>query len=198
LKLLGGISIEGNIESKFPKVHIYATNSYGLKNHVKRYDFVMIQQEDGKQPGQVLALIELSDYQKESILYFAIVRYLKPSRHQPIASIECPFVIHDWEYHPHSKYGRRRQTVIVQMINVESIISPAFITPVFKKDSPSIDVNNPLESDLFWNMDVQFTDRAEWDDITIPSVSSSNLFDNLKVTLDVLNINNNYDDDNRY
>ena len=69
-----------------------------------------------------------------------------------------------------------------------------FISPVFKKDSPSIDVNNPFETDLFWQVDVQFTDRAGWNDINIPSVDSNNLFDSLEVQKDVLNINNNYDD----
>ena len=43
-------------------------------------------------------------------------------------------------------------------------------------------------------MDVQFTDKAGWDDINLPSVDSNNLFDSLKVQKYVLNINNNYDD----
>ena len=45
-------------------------------------------------------------------------------------------------------------------------------------------------------MDVQFTDRAGWDDINIPSLDSNNLFDNVEVTLDVLNISNDCDDNN--
>jgi len=33
-------------------------------------------------------------------------------------------------------------------------------------------------------VDVQFTDRAGWDDINIPSMDSNNLFDSLEVQKD--------------
>ncbi len=106
----------------------------------------------------------LLNHNNEAITYYAVVRYLKPSKNQPHPNIECPFTMYDWEYN-HIGRGHTRPTVLIQMINVESIASVAFITPVMSTKRNSPDYNNPLQSDLFWYMDRKFCDRAGWDEI---------------------------------
>ena len=118
-----------------------------------------------------------------------MVRYLKPSKRKPIASLECPFQLYDWEYHP-IRRGHPQPTVFIEMINVNSIVSQAFIIPYFSIHRSLPDYNKPRQDDTFWYMDIKFCDRAGWNDINVPGNDS--LYDNLEVDLNI----NDYDIDN--
>jgi hypothetical protein len=154
--LTGGISIEGNVESKIGKVLLYATNEF--KKNVLRYDFAMIQISDGLQPAQMLAF--LSRESDNIIQYFAIIRYLRPSFEQPSSIYNCPFTQYEWEY-----MNSASTKPIVDIIEVSTIAGPAFMTPVFQSNKRFPICSKPNRSDKFWYLHRNFFDRAGWEDI---------------------------------
>jgi hypothetical protein len=155
--LLPGISIEGNAESRVGKLYLYATNKF--KSNQMRYDFVQIQNTDGLQPAQVIVfLMRKVDDRNE---FFAIVRFLRISheKYQPNPMYNCPFTILEWEY-----TDNRTLTPFYDMVKIESISGPAFITPVFSSDINLPNCSKPSRSDKFWFIDRIYFDRAGWED----------------------------------
>ena len=53
------------------------------------------------------------------------------------------------------------------MIDVATIVSPAFVHPVFCEHSPLPTCRYPDWKDRFWYMERRYTDCAGWDDVTI-------------------------------
>jgi hypothetical protein len=179
LVLVTGISIEGNVESKIGKIHLYATNQF--KKNILRYDFAMIQISDGLQPAQILAfLLRECD---NIIQNFAIIRYLRPSFEQPSAIYNCPFTQYEWEY-----MNSASIKPIVDIIEVSTIAGPAFMTPVFQSNKRSPTCSKPNRSDKFWYLHRNFFDRAGWEDIhTINEDSRFNIND-LEIILPECNV----------
>jgi hypothetical protein len=63
LRILHGLTIEGNKESKLGKICLYATNNF--RNRRCKYDHVIIQLDQGvTQPAQLMVLLQLSNASK--------------------------------------------------------------------------------------------------------------------------------------
>jgi hypothetical protein len=159
LTVLQSISIEGNKNSRLGKVLIYATHKF--RNKRPRHDFVIVQHEDWEQPAQVLLLFQMNSFDNQHSQLFAYVRYLIPvdHRHETPAAYQCPFT----QYH--LEFGPRRRGFSEEVIDVETIMGPAFITPTYQRDHSLPSPNNPLRRDLWWYVDRKFCDRAGWDNI---------------------------------
>jgi hypothetical protein len=159
LTVLQSISIEGNKNSRLGKVMIYATNKF--RNKRPRHDFVIVQHEDWDQPAQVLLLFQMNSFDNEHSQLFAYVRYLLPvdRRQETPAIYQCPFPRYQLEF------GPRRRGYSEAVIDVETIMGPAFITPTFQKGNSLPSPNNPQRRDLWWYIDRKFCDRAGWDNI---------------------------------
>jgi hypothetical protein len=171
ISLLRGLTIEGNVESKLGKVHLYATNKFMDR---KRYDFVVVQCEHHVQPAQLLVIFQY-DRPARSPRFYAVVRYLRTSaqKEQPPASHQSPFQMYEWEQKPSaltSSNKRRRSKVkefMYGIIDCKQIVTPAFVQSVFCKKKPLPICANPKWTDRFWYMERRYSDRGGWDDITI-------------------------------
>jgi hypothetical protein len=163
LTCVQAISIEGNTESRLGKIILYATHKF--RHRRPRYDKVLVQlQENEFQPAQLMAMFMMTNHDESHINYFAMVRYFvevdnKEAIHR---QYECPFPIYMWELGPY--IGRRRLTV-TQLINIDTVIGPAFMPPVISKTLPSPRSQHPRPTDRFWYVDRKYCDRAGWDDI---------------------------------
>jgi hypothetical protein len=72
--------------------------------------------------------------------------------------------------------GRRRRRIpLVDLINVDTIMSPAFVLPVYSCNRASPVASSPLFTDRFWHLDHKFCDRAGWDDIYLNEFNRSSL-----------------------
>ena len=168
LLLVQGISIHGNEESKLGKIHLYATHSFHGKS--SRYDYVVIQLDQGAvQPAQLLLLFEMTNSRTQEITYYAHVRYLQLVTRitdVPSKSYLCPFQMYEWEYQYSGGRGNRgRKKYVTQVVDIGTIIGPAFITAVKDKSKTDPTFSTPKWTDRFWLIDRKFCDRSGWDDI---------------------------------
>ena len=74
--------------------------------------------------------------------------------------------MYEWEY----KYGGGRgnrgiKKYVTQVVDIGTIIGPAFITSVKDKSKADPTFSTPKWSDRFWFIDRKFCDRSGWDDI---------------------------------
>jgi len=163
--MVQAISIEANRDSRAGKNVFYATHKFHNKR--PRHDFVMVNMEDESQPAQVLCFLKMTNFDNSICEFYAIVRYLKlcPRQHQPNLCLNCPFTIYEWEVAAHIGRGRRRTLdPVIQMIDVSTILTPAYITPVHETTLLYPTCRNWKTTDKFWYMPTTFTDRAGWDD----------------------------------
>ena len=91
------------------------------------------------------------------------------------------------------------------IINIETISGPAFITPVFSSDNTLPNSSKPVRRDKFWYADRAFFDRAGWED----TIQTFNLEENIELgeyeiilpnndvngNVDLYDINDNYSSD---
>ena len=174
LRVVQAVSIEGNEESRLGKVIIYATHKF--QNTRPRHDFVIVQQAEGEnQPAQLCVLLELSNADQTEVQYFAYVRYLLQveAREETPARYQCPFPVFRWElgaYEQGRGRNRRTRSTVTQLIDVSSIVSPAFMTPVYHLNRNTPVSSKPEQTDRFWYICRQYCDRAGWDDVNMVDV----------------------------
>jgi len=173
LTVLQGISIEGNEETKLGKVLLYATHNF--QKCRARHDFILVQLGLGEeQPAQLLLLLQLSTHDNEHIQFFAIVRYLVEVGHreETAPQYHCPFPVFKLEEEPPVRGARQRGRIYAtQLIDVKTIIGPAFMTPVFQLRNALLPApNRPHQDDRFWYINRKFCDRAGWDDVNIVDI----------------------------
>jgi hypothetical protein len=71
--------------------------------------------------------------------------------------------MYEWET---SRDRRGRYTYCNQLIDVATIIGPAFIQHVFSKNSSLSKCGHPDKKDRFWYMEHRYADRTGWEDIS--------------------------------
>ena len=172
---LKGITLHGNEESRLNKNFIYATNSFRKKRSL-RYDYIMVNCEDGPQPAKLLALFKIEDNVLNSEHFYAYVRYLSFVDDvggdnligNDIAGT-CPFKILKWEAIETVPGRAIRRQFNMEFIEVETIIGPAFIQPMFSQYNNNREqiyqASHPLWTDKFWYLDRRYCDRQEWEDM---------------------------------
>ena len=111
-------------------------------------------------------MFKLANNTNTKFKYIALVRYMAEVKEssRPPAIIQYPFTLYTWETTSVLREGRRINVPVTGIIDISTIISPAFIVPAFAgsmQPSPS----NPKLTDKFWYMDRKFCDRAGWDNI---------------------------------
>lgn len=167
LELIQGISVEGNADSGVGKVFMYATHDFYRRGR-PRYDFVLVQIEDGHQPAQLCALLKLTKRNNEQSKYFALVRYMHEvhDRKKPSAAMHCPFQVLQWEMEASGVIagGRPVFSPLVCCVEMTTIVGPAFITQRYS----TLPLNETrLSFQRFWMIDRKFCDRAGWENVNI-------------------------------
>ena len=199
LKIIQGISIEGNEDTKLGKIMLYATNTFKNKRH--RYSFISVMISDAHQPAQTLCFVQfsmLNETNDAHVYYYAIIRYLMPAIdvqqhiYNIITTIDSPFKLYEWEWSYTRKNGRRvKGPIIMDIIEVETIVSPAFVIPVFIDCTTIADCHLPSYTDRFWYADHKFFDRSDWDDIILQQEIDDNNEDNSTDYPDIYNASDN-------
>jgi hypothetical protein len=146
-------------------------------NKRPRFDFVTVQITDGVQLAQLCCFIKLTNFNQTKVKYYAFVRYLQEvnQSERPANEVHCPFKMYSWEYTQVAVGRRRRRIPLVDLINVDTIMSPAFVLPVYSCNRASPVASSPLFTDRFWHLDHKFCDRAGWDDIYLNEFNRSSL-----------------------
>lgn len=176
VRLLNGLIYEGNTDSMAGRGTIYATRGFKYsKTKVDlHHSFVKIQLEDDKTAlAQVVAFFECTLTGSTTMAIYAIVQYLCLV---PLQSAQQNYHIFDkyqWEYREVSvsidaeKLKKRqvlRQEFNVGWIDVNSIIGPATVIPIF---GLKIAVGSPKRHDIFHYVDQRFSDRSDWEENSI-------------------------------
>ena len=163
LTLLQGVTIEGNEDSKAGKVHLYSTECFPSGG--PRYDFVYVHNEGGDdQPAMLLSTFELSTNNRH-VEYFALVSYLQlcHKKYQPLPGMKSPMKAHCWELH-NDPSNPRRLIRSIQVIHLDCIIGPAWVTPIFDRGHKYNLGRRSDTRDKFWFLHRKYCDRADWDD----------------------------------
>jgi hypothetical protein len=175
MTLLQGLSIEGNDDSKAGVNYLYCTESF-LSDNLARYDFVYVSLVDLEpQPAMLLTMFEIStedrssddsddEEENEVCHYYAMIAYLRKSvqTEQPLSSWKCPLTKYQWELHYNN--GVLGGSRLIQIVDMSTIIAPAWIVPVFHKTQTPVMGRHHRRTDRFWFLDRKFCDRAGWED----------------------------------
>ena len=84
----------------------------------------------------------------------------------------CPFDVYEWEY-----ADARSLYPNYDIIKIETISGPAFITPVFSSNNTLPNSSKPVRGDKFWYFDRSYFDRAGWED----TIQTFNLEKNIEL-----------------
>ena len=100
----------------------------------------------------------------------------------------CPFDVYKWEY-----ADTRSLYPTYDIIKIETISGPAFITPVFSSDNTLPNSSKPVRKDKFWYVDRAYFDRAGWED----TIQTFNLEENIELSeYEIILPDNNNDNGN--
>ena len=91
-----------------------------------------------------------------------------------LENIKSPYKVYEWEYE-YILNGRRRHRSPIKsvLIDVSTIISTAFVVPMFIENKPKPLCSHPKYSDQFWYIDRKFFDRSGWDNINLQDINSN-------------------------
>ena len=168
VKLIQGISIEANEDSRAGIHTMYATESFPSTEGGARYDYVLVCNEDANgveysQPAMIQAILEFSTVGNHNDTdYYAYVTFLQEcltDKEQP-HRYHTPLVKYQWEMDRSTRSPKRS----CQLIELKMIISPAWITPVFSLKHTTILGKRNDSMDRFWYLDRKYCDRAGWED----------------------------------
>jgi hypothetical protein len=82
--------------------------------------------------------------------------------------MKSPFKIYEWEFEYRIQGKRRvRSPIISHLINMNTVVSNAFVVPCHSLKTKLSSTGNPKYSDKFWYVESRFFDRSGWDTVTM-------------------------------
>lgn len=91
-----------------------------------------------------------------------------------LENIKSPYKLYQWEYDYITKGRKQYRSALKSiLIEVSTIISTAFIVPMFTEKKTKPICAHPRYTDLFWYIDRKFFDRSGWDDIHYQGINTA-------------------------
>ena len=166
VRVLGGISFKGNIESMIGCGNIYAARHYTHRKYLPRFDFVTVRLDESLALAQVLNFIEITNGNDhcEIYAYVAWMELEEPKDHKDIAygrNYALPYFPR-FKYEPCNNYSRGKFMCNISLIECSTIMGPAYVVPDFKDFDSSF--AKPSSRHRFYCVMRQWTDRSDWVD----------------------------------
>jgi hypothetical protein len=186
VRVLSAVTYKGNAESMVGSGTIYATLHFSPRQNKPRFDFVSVLFDNSIELAQVLNFIEISNGNGECALY-AYVAWLtkEDGQYLPKNTIKtgigyAPFDYFErYRYCSDEFYKGTQFKCQIDLIDVTTIMGPAYIVPDFKDTDLSL--AKPSRHHRFFLVHRKWTDRSDWEDLIAPGpLIHDNMEDYLK------------------